>query len=82
MIQLCQYCLRPIDTRGMPGHVHFKHRSQVAREFSLNPVVWGFLWAHEQFLPPDLSTRALPATTLASVTQTMLSPFEKMPRWI
>lgn len=77
----CYYCAQMIDTRGMLSHVHFKHyianARHVSREFSLNPAIWGWMWVTQGFLPPDLSTRALPASTKPSFPLPMLAPFEK-----
>ena len=82
MIENCVYCGRPTDTRGMLSHVHFKHRSYVIREFVLNPTIWIHLWLDSGILPPDVSSRALPATVVVSVPLPMLNPIEQARRWV
>jgi hypothetical protein len=32
----CEYCLREIDKRGMPSHIHFRHLRQYLVGFRLN----------------------------------------------
>ena len=77
----CKYCLRPIDTRGMGAHIHFRHAGYVIREFTLNPLIWSYLWVEEGWLPPRLPV-ALPPVASAGTPLPMLAPVAKGPRWI
>jgi len=83
MIEPCKYCLRPIDTRGMPSHIHFRHLSYVQREFCLTPWVWITFWLEQGRMPPNVSRMALPAPrpgTRYGVKRTMLRG--KALRWV
>ena len=81
-IQPCHYCLRPIDTRGMLAHVHFRHRGYVSREFLYNPTVWVTMWALEGWLPPRLPLALPVRCKSAGRPRKMLAPISKGPRWI
>lgn len=66
MKQSCKYCGRKIDGRGMLAHVHFRHRGQVAREFSLQPEVMLWIWITDG-VPPHFTQKQLPAPNALTV---------------
>lgn len=71
----CKYCLKPIDTRGMMSHIHFRHRMYVAREFSLDSAIQ-WMWLFMEGEIPRFDQKQLPAPNLLTVYSTR--PLGKM----
>ena len=65
----CKYCLKKISNAGMPAHVHFRHRSYVSIEFSLNSLIQALL-IHENRRYPHFAHLALPAPSSLTVYST------------
>lgn len=80
----CKYCLQPIDPRGMPSHVHFKHVDYVIREFALNPYVTLFTYGE---LPTFAQLQLQAPRDNYSESEvwkpnSMLAPVSQVPRWM
>lgn len=50
MKETCEYCQRPIDTRGIDSHVYHRHRAEVIAKFRAHPQVQMYLTVSEILL--------------------------------